>query len=240
MNVSKKFAIIFGLIGLVAGTAGTIALQTHAADNTNQAQVGAQTGKGFMRGNPPEAVGKVTAINGSTLTVTDQRKGTIYTVDASSATLQKISIPDNNAVVKTPPTLSTINISDIKVGDNVMVRGTVNGNAIKATSVVDGTMGRGMGFGKAHGVPGTTGTVTSVSGNTITLTGENGAAYTIDAGNAKVRKISNVAVSDITAGDKLHVFGTTSGTTITATEIMDGEIIGPRHLGTTVSPPVQK
>ena len=34
MKISKKTAVLFGVLGLTAGTAGTIAMQTHAAGTT--------------------------------------------------------------------------------------------------------------------------------------------------------------------------------------------------------------
>jgi hypothetical protein len=46
-----------------------------------------------------------------------------YTVDATSATVEK-----GNAVSS---------ISNVAVGDNVVVQGTVNGNAVTASSVID-------------------------------------------------------------------------------------------------------
>lgn len=70
-----------------------------------------------------------------------------------------------------------------------------------------------------HGV---SGTVTAVSGNTITLTGKNGTMYTIDAASTTVDKVSSITVSQIVAGDTLMVRGSVSGATVTAAHIMDG------------------
>ena len=67
---------------------------------------------GFDKGDHYQRVfGKVTAINGDTLMVTDQ-KGTIYSVNASSAGLP----------------------AGVKVGDEVSVRGTINAVGIVATA----------------------------------------------------------------------------------------------------------
>jgi uncharacterized protein DUF5666 len=70
----------------------------------------------------PVIGGGVTAISGTTLTVTNKSNVT-YSVDASAATVIK-----GNA---------TSSVSSIAVGDNVVVQGTVNGTAVTASSVMD-------------------------------------------------------------------------------------------------------
>ena len=104
--------------------------------------------------------------------------------------------------------------------------------------------GRGGMMG-AH-KPGVMGTVTAISGNTITVTskqfsahqwGGSGTAqaspttqptpttitYTVDATNATVKKnAATSAVSSIAVGDMVMVQGTVSGTSVTATSIIDG------------------
>ena len=74
--------------------------------------------------------GTVTAVDGTTITV-DGRQGTTtasttYSVDAS------------NAKVIEGPATSTASISDISVGDRVVVQGTVTGTSIAATTIIDG------------------------------------------------------------------------------------------------------
>ena len=219
MNISKKIAVMFGILGLAAGTAGTIALQTHAATGTT----GTTNPSGHQgRGTPPAAAGTVTAINGNTLTVTDKRSGTVYSVDASSATIEKFSAPAAGSTTR--PTPTTVTVSAITVGDNVMVQGTVSGTTITATKITDGQMmGFRMGFGGHPGGPGrgTSGTISAINGTTITLTGKDGKTYTIDAASSSVKKISQTSLNNLAVGDQLMVQGTTSGTTITAKNIID-------------------
>jgi hypothetical protein len=74
----------------------------------------------------PVVAGAVTAVSGSTLTITNKSNVT-YTVDATNA---KIVQGQN-----------TITISGVAVGDSVIVQGTVNGNSITASSVIDQKMG---------------------------------------------------------------------------------------------------
>jgi len=67
------------------------------------------------------------------------------------------------------------------------------------------------------------GTVVSVSGQSIALTGSNSTSYTVDATNAKIlRKYgASLAIADIQTGDSLNVRGTVSGGNVTATTIRD-------------------
>jgi len=119
-----------------------------------------------------------------------------------------------------------------------------------ATSTTPGTPGQSgthlpagkAGWGGGKMPPGVFGTVTAVSGTSITLTskgfmmrGKPGSTtsttapaptpttYTVDASNATVTK-NNAAssVSAIAVGDTLMVQGTVSGTSVTATKINDG------------------
>lgn len=76
---------------------------------------------------------------------------------------------------------------------------------------------------KAH-MPGVGGTVSAVSGNTITLTGKNGTTYTIDAGAATITKDLTVTVGDVKVGDTIVADGTVSGTSVAATIIHDGKL----------------
>jgi len=227
MIVSKKVAVIFGVVGLAGGVAGTIAMQTHAASSSTATSSAGQTGKQHMQRAMPAAAGSVTAINGNTITVSDKRTGTSYSVDASSAAIQKFTPPAAGAKPAAP---TTITVSGIAVGDNVTVQGTVSGTNITATKIMDwsfmGSMRGGPGGFMGHGPQGAFGTVSAVNGNTITLTGKDGKTYTVDASSASVKKVVTSSVSDIAVGDTLEVSGTTTGTSITAKSITDGQI-GP-------------
>ena len=91
----------------------------------------------FPRPTPPVAVGKVTAINGSILTLSSRTKsGTAvsYTVDATNAVLTKIVPPTTKG---NRPTISTIPLSAISIGDVLRVRGTKDGTSIAAISIID-------------------------------------------------------------------------------------------------------
>ena len=213
-RIGIPVAAVIASVGL--GFAGITSAQT--------APAAAATGTAHMRGMGrmrPAAVGKVSAISGTKITVssTNPKDNTVTThvVDASSATVEKGS-------AGVTPAAATL--TDIAVGDTVMVQGTTSGTSIIATKIVDGVMGRGMGM-MGHGGPGgpgmgARGTVTAVSGSPITVTGKDGTSYTVNADSAKVSKAVDIAVGDIKVGDEIDAQGTLSGTTVTAVHIMDG------------------
>lgn len=70
----------------------------------------------------PVIAGTISAINGASLTVTNKSNVT-YTVDTTNA---KILLGNTAS-----------SLSSVKVGDAVVVQGTVNGNSIAASSVID-------------------------------------------------------------------------------------------------------
>ena len=77
---------------------------------------------------PPVVIGTVSTVNGTTLIVTPKikRKNTTpipYTVDATNAKLMKDG--------------TSTTISNIAIGDTVMIKGKINGAHITATSIRD-------------------------------------------------------------------------------------------------------
>lgn len=77
----------------------------------------------------------------------------------------------------------------------------------------------GQGGMDKHGVHGT---VSAVSGNTLTITNTDGTSYTVDASEAKVSKVVELTVGDVKVGDIVGVMGEVSGTSVVAKHIMDG------------------
>jgi len=71
----------------------------------------------------PVVAGTIASISGSTLTVTNKSNVT-YTVDATNAKI----FQGKNA---------TATLANVKVGDNVVVQGTVNGTSVTASTVID-------------------------------------------------------------------------------------------------------
>ncbi len=116
------------------------------------------------------------------------------------------------------------------------------------TSPVQGARGNGFMNGKAgmanrgQGMmrQGIFGTVTAISGNTITVNSKKGFAttstaviYTVDASKATIRKGNATStISSIAAGDIIFVQGPITGTNVAATSILDG-IRGPNSATST-------
>jgi hypothetical protein len=249
MKINKtKLVTPLAALALMLSAAGGFVAEAHAdtttaAATTSTTAVPSSSTDQGPGGNgthtKPAAVGTVTAVSGDTITLTDKQSGTTYTVDATTATIMKqlsSSGTDQTDAKPTAPTTATI--SDIAVGDTLMVQGTVSGTSITATRIDDGVMRGGMGggrggFGGGNGGSGVSGTVTAVNGTTLTITGKNGTTYTVDGSSATASKIETITVPSIAVGDTVGINGTVSGTTVTAKNIMDGMPQMQSHSGTT-------
>ena len=70
---------------------------------------------------------------------------------------------------------------------------------------------------------GIAGSVTAINGDTISVTAKNNTVYSVDATNAKMTEAgAATTISNIQVGDTLTVRGTISGTSVSATNIVDG------------------
>jgi len=241
--------LFFLAIGVTVVAISTIITTSTFAANSNNKMKGYGYGhnnKEWSQNKNPRIVGVVSAIDGTTITITknmesgtDSTKTTTqYTIDASRATIKKISTPSNIS----DATMSNVSVADIKIGDTLMVQGTINGTTIAATTVTDGVLNK-MGMVKN---PMIVGTVSAINGTTITVTKNNGfrnmtnstlspIIYTVDASGAVLNKFTPVSqgqkptptlilISDIKVGDTLIIKGTISGTDIIAKTITDGAI----------------
>jgi hypothetical protein len=181
-------------------------------------------------------VGTVTAISGDTLTISGKQgfasstpSTVTYTVNATNATVKK-----NNA---------TSTLASIAVGDTIVARGTVSGTSVTATSIFDGIMsmtrgdhgGQDMGDTASstrptslpspitgNGQPVIAGSVSAVNGNTLTITNKSNVTYTVDVTNAKiVQGHTTVTVANVAVGDNVIIQGAVSGTSVTASSVID-------------------
>ncbi len=253
----KKTALITTSVAAMALTLAFVAGSPTFADTNASVNVKTNVGfgKGMMQGRgnargglnmvKPVAVGQVTAISGSTITITSRGLGlgekrkatstaptsvsTTYTIDASNAVVLK-----NNA---------TSSVSNIAVGDNVMVQGTLSGTNITATTIRDnvgfgpggnegqreGTSTRPAMMGGLQGIQGNgqpvvAGTVSTLSGSILTITNNGSTSYTVDTTNARFIKAGvsgSSTISDVVTGDHVIVQGSVSGTSVAATTIID-------------------
>lgn len=215
--------------------AGTFVLAVPAFAKSEQGEVGKnkvekESGEKDSYKMKPNVVGKVTAINGNIITI-NRKQGsekeksatsttpasTIFTIDATNA---KILRGEN-----------TILVSNIAVGDNIVVQGTITGTNVIATLIRDGKMGNGndnvnennqaMLELKGNGQPVVAGKISVISGSTVTITNSGNVTYTIDATSAKIVQGKNtILVAGLKVGDMVIVQGTVNGTAITASTII--------------------
>jgi hypothetical protein len=213
MNKKQLIIPMLGIALLGGAGAGAIGF-AHAQSAT----VAAETTSHAKQNNRGVA-GTVSAVSGSTITLAD-KDGKTYTIDALAATVEK---------------MQTSAVGDIKAGDTLMVQGTVNGSSVTANHIMNGKLGEGR-FGgpgghrggPGHGEPAVLGTVSAISGSTLTVSGKNGTSYTVDAASAKFMKSVSGAkptestLGAIALGDTVCVIGTVNGTSVTAAEVIDG------------------
>lgn len=193
----------------------------------------------------PELVGKVTVINGTTLTVEgntprekrDNGNGTqLYTVDASAAQVFKGA--------------TTTTLAQIVAGDTIVVQGTLEGTTIKAKMIRTGVPNAGAimrnvlqrredrredreerredrmasttPIVRGNGQPVIFGTVSALQGTTFTLTNKGSVAYTVDAASSTiVKRGATTTLSSVAVGDAVTVQGAVSGSSVSASAVVD-------------------
>jgi hypothetical protein len=203
------------IAGAASADASTVATNTTTA--TSQSARPQRT--------PPAAMGKVTAVSGSTITITNAKTNTTYTVDASNATVTKGKSTSEA-------------VSAIAVGDTIAVTGTVSGTNVTATAIHDGIGGQGGrgghgGFGGMGG--GVMGTVSAVNGSSLTVTTKSGGTYTVDASSATVKESGATStVTNIKVGDTVMIQGSVTTASMTAKNIEDGVRTAPASHTTSV------
>ncbi len=186
---------------------------------------------GMMRGG---IFGTVTAVQGTVITMQDIGRDGFGPAGTSTATAAvTYTVDASNATVIKGGASSTL--SAVIAGDHIMVRGTLNGRTVTASSIIDGVSPgmRGGGpfrgdtsstssFFQGNGEPVVGGTVTAVNGVMLTITNAGGTAYTIDASHATVmRGNATSSAATIVVNDRVLVQGTVNGTAVTASTIID-------------------
>lgn len=212
----KNTLLLPALVGVMVLGGAAAGYASLASAQTETGSTFARMGARMIGQQKPHVDGTITAITGSTITLTADANhgGGTYTVNAGNATVTKAGV--------------AATLSDLAVGKKIWAAGTITGTTVEATKISDAPQGGfgkgGRGFGKGHGVMGE---VSAVSGSSITVKGKDGSIYTVDAANAKVQKMVAGTLSDIAVGDSIGVQGTVSGTSVTATTIMDDVPLPP-------------
>jgi hypothetical protein len=231
---NKKYISGFMILAVLATLTIAIPVLAQTTPSTNggpDAWGGHMTGKGGPRSGimKPGVFGTVSAVNGNIITVTGKQgfgatatTTVTYTVDATNAKVMK-----NNA---------TSTVANIAVGDTIMAQGTLTGTNLVATMIRDGVMMRGTKNSNGttpkpmnqtspitgNGQPVIAGAVSSINGSILTITNKSNVTYTIDTTNAKIVQGQNtIAIGAIAQGDNIIAQGTISGTSMTASSVID-------------------
>lgn len=207
-NMSKKPTIVTLTAAILIITGATFSDRVFAS-TTNNSVPKVEHIKHLSKTNG--VTGTVQSVEGNTIVVKN-KNNVLYTVDVSGAKLYKSKNVE-------------ITISDIMVGEKIYAIGTVTDKTVVATKVFDTQKAKSHLAKKQF--QGVAGVVTSINGNSITLTGKDNVVYVVDATSATIKKGSattTVDISQIHSGDKLFVRGTVTGTTVIAKGITDGPI----------------
>lgn len=166
-----------------------------------------------IRSNNRLTAGTVTAINGSTITIKSDRDNTTYAVVADGAKIYQGS--------------SAKTVADIKIGDTILVDGSISGTSILAIRILNTDRDKNIPDNNEwkNFKSGIVGEVTAVNGNILTVSAKSGTSYTVNTSGAKLQKEQGVAInlSDIKVGDSVLIQGSVSGTTVTASNVFDVE-----------------
>lgn len=225
MNNKKYIYLVMTLaiIGGFATMAPIIAMANQQGGGNNPEQ-----------GQVPAVVGRVSTINGNTITVISKQgfgnrdANTTFTVNTTNAQF----LTGNTAIA----------LSSISVGDTVTVQGVVTGTNVVATIIRDGKVGNGNASDnnqamlqiQGNGQPVVAGTVSAINGLAISVTNSGNVAYIVDAANAKIVQGKNtILLSGVKIGDSVIVQGTVNGASISATTIIDANATAGQktHLG---------
>ncbi len=233
-------------VGGVVGVnllSGSSPSQAATPGSTNGSTATSTIANGAQPGPKRGVAGEITAINGSTITVSSMgRRPKGQANDSSSG-----SAPAKTTYTVTTTSKTTFSkvtdgtVSDLAKGDTVVVDGTNSNGTIAAKRIHqtnklpdqsnNGASAPRKGAGGDH----TLGTITAVSGSTVTISTTAGDTVKVTTtSDTKVSVIEKTSISDLAKGDMIRVQGTVSGTTVAATAVNEGPAGGPgarRHGG---------
>lgn len=136
INKSLANAILLVGVALIVGFGAGVAFESHHNRAVRTTLQGAQAGQyggfgGFGGRRLNSAIGSVTAISTTSISVNDQRSGTTKTYSITSST----------TITKAGAAATT---ADIAVGDTVMVRASSSTSTTATTIIVDPQLGAGQ------------------------------------------------------------------------------------------------
>jgi hypothetical protein len=227
--------VIAGAAVVVLAVGGFVGVKAVGGNGSSATAASAQNGPqgpgGASRSGGRGTFGTLQSVDGQTLTVAT-RNGNTTTVVTSSSTRFVKAVPGA--------------LSDIKVGDHVMARGTADGTNVAAQRVTDtGTQALGFGGGgqgrrrSGNGTPPSsvpnggslpangavaTGTVKSIEGSTLVVTLNNGTTKTVTTSPSTTFSVVKASsLQELTTGQPITVQGPTgSDGTVTAKTVEQG------------------
>jgi hypothetical protein len=233
--MNKKYvSLTLGALATTAMIVPAFAQNTPTANNVMQDSNRMMRRGGEAKGNGQMVrqivTGTVTGISGNTITLSGTQgmtssttPKTIFTIDATNAKVMKAG--QDGA------------LSAIVVGDTIAVSGTLSGTTITASTIRDARMmGRGEDMKRGgidndakamqelqgNGQPVVAGTITAITGTTLTLTNKSNVTYTAEVGTAKIIvKGATSTLTSVKVGDSIIIQGTVNGTIITATTVIN-------------------
>ena len=255
---SSRTWVMGGVGALVIAGVAVFGIQAASSSSTVTGAIAGntstQTGQGPGGGAMPGAmgtIGTITAIDGSTITLSARAGGPPGQSSSSTATTVSVTTTDSTTV----SSAVAGSLPDIAVGDQISAMGTGSATALTATSVTDngtnattdigGPGGGGFGGGGQGTPPGgsaggaagggqpdtsrmrVAGKVTAIDGSAITVTTSTGTAKITVSPSTTYSTTETVALADLKVGDTAMVQGATSGSTVAATSIRIGAFGGP-------------
>ena len=188
----------------------------------------------------PGVAGKVTAVNGSTITIASMGRRPARNSTGSKPKPTTFTVSTTSSTTFSKVTKGTV--GDLSTGDVVEVHGATSNGTVSAEAIhqVDqlpkhndrkAQMPARKGD-SGHDRPHTLGTITAVNGSTLTIRTVAGKTVEVTtSSNTKVTVIEKISISDLAKGDLVRVRGKVSGTTVTATAVTEGGPAGPGHPG---------
>lgn len=167
----------------------------------------------------PSYAGKVTAINGSDVTV-QGRDGKSHTIHTSSSTKVKRAGTDAS-------------LGDIKVGDSIAASGTLNSDQTLTAETI--RVALPAAGGQVTAISGADVTVRDRQGGTLTIhTGASTKFYTVSRGQNGPQK-TQIALGDLKSGDRILAEGTRNSdgslNALVVTVVPQGAFGGPKQPG---------
>ncbi|MFA5087074.1 MAG: DUF5666 domain-containing protein [Candidatus Paceibacterota bacterium] len=145
--MSKKALLASGLV-IISLMVSATAFAATTYSTKEKENIGAHIG--FIRNKVPVVSGTVSAITGNNITLA-AKDGSTYIIDATNSKITK-----NNNVTQ---------LSNIAVGDTILVVGSLNGTNVVATDIIDGVF-KQAGLFKSNYF---NGAIVSISGSSFTI-----------------------------------------------------------------------